>query len=161
MTTTRIQRLPTLFFSRRLENWYLFSGNFIEIVCHEIIFFHSSFGKEIIKFGRPVSRVLSRVTIYLEDCLHIPSSSLPAEIPASNLIRLFGFASDEVYTVFLRYRKNGELLPHLFTLTRHRNCAWRYIFCCTGCSSTQCNYCVLDPGVTRHHALRSPDFPLP
>ena len=52
-----------------------------------------------------------------------------------------------------RYRLRGGLLPHLFTLTRGAKAA-RAVYFSVALSSR-----FPSPGVTRHPALRSPDFP--
>gem|GEM_PF-6227723 len=50
------------------------------------------------------------------------------------------------------YRHRGGLLPRRFTLTRHN----RAVYFLLHCQSLKNQV----PGITRHHALRSPDFPL-
>ena len=68
-------------------------------------------------------------------------------------------------------QNRGGLLPHPFTLTQHllfyttflsveiqKSRCWAVYFLLR-CLSQHLNSYVLGPGITRHHALRSPDFP--
>jgi len=81
-----------------------------------------------------------------------------SDLPADNrrgTHPLLDLAPDEVYPAAAVTGRPGELLPRHFTLTIVE---WRYIFCGTGCRSSDSPE--LRPDVTRHHPLRSPDFPL-
>ena len=50
----------------------------------------------------------------------MPQATLPENVERAALnVLLFGLAPDGVYQAFPVTRKTGELLPRLFTLTRH------------------------------------------
>ena len=79
-----------------------------------------------LKMSGTISRVMSRMIIYLALLLPIKSSDLPERYRrATNF--LFSLASDGVYTDLWCYHQSGGLLHHHFTLTLKR----RFNFCCT------------------------------
>ncbi len=79
-------------------------------------------------WSRPVSRVLSRVTIYLGRTSPCASCDLPRSDTGRIVGSVLGLAPGGVCNAAVRYRLRGALLPHLFTLTPLPG---RYVFCCT------------------------------
>ena len=85
--------------------------------------------------SRPVSRVLSRVTIHLGDVSPRRSCDLPGNGADHTIVPLFGLAPGGVYRAVECCHRRGALLPHPFTLTgdtRERAPLRRSALCCTG-----------------------------
>ena len=98
--------------------------------------------------SKAVSRVMSWMIIYLDISLPICSSNLPESWRAT-ICFLLGLASSGVYTDPRCYHRSGSLLHYHFILT-----------IAGGLISVALSWESPPPAVSRHPALRSPDFPL-
>ena len=76
----------------------------------------------------PISRVLSRAIIHLDNMSPCISSNLPGNSADHALCSPIWSCSEWGLPCHTCYQLRGALLPHHFTLT---SLSWRYIFCCT------------------------------
>lgn len=109
---------------------------------------------------KEISRVLSRAealgVIYLGRRSPDASCGLPELVRGGPPLALFGLAPGGVCRAAAVAGARGGLLPHRFTLA----CAPE-TGAIGGLFSVTLSIASRRPGVTRHHVLRSPDFPRP
>ena len=86
----------------------------------------------------------------------MPSCGLPKTGDASNVMVFVWPCSKWGLPCRLCCQRRGALLPHHFTLTRARQAIGEHV---GGVFSAALSITSRRPGVTRHFALWSPDFP--
>ena len=99
--------------------------------------------------SRTISRVMSRMIIYLGVSSPKPSSNLPESGPGRSLLSAWSCSGWGLHSPS-RYRDGGSLLHCHSTLTQQY--AEQFIFCCTGLgvASTGCYpaSCPVEPGLS-------------